>query len=67
LDSVNQRVLQSADWRAGGAGFLNAASKQVYPDCPTNACLDPFVFAEFFSKTGKIARWNSAWSAFKLA
>ena len=28
-------------------------SKQAFLGCPTNTCLDSFVFAEFFSKTGK--------------
>ena len=41
------------------AGVL-LPSKQAFLDCPTNACLDSFVFAEFFSKTGKATFGNSA-------
>jgi hypothetical protein len=35
-------------------------SMQVFIGCPTNACLDSFVFAEFFRKTGKATFANSA-------
>ena len=27
--------------------------KQTFPASPTNVCLDPFVFAEFFAKPGR--------------
>jgi hypothetical protein len=34
--------------------------KQTFSASPTNVCLDSFVFAEFFRKTGKTIFANSA-------
>jgi hypothetical protein len=39
---------------------VRGSAKQTLPGQPTNACLDAFVFAAFFSKTGKVAFGNSA-------
>jgi alkylmercury lyase len=36
------------------------SAKQAFLGCPTNACSDSFVFAEFFRKTGKATFANSA-------
>jgi len=39
-------------------------AKQTFIGCPTNVCLDSFVFAEFFRKTGKATFAKSAYAGF---
>ncbi len=41
-------------------GMVIPGTKQTFLGRPTNACLDSFVFAEFFRKTGKATFANSA-------
>ena len=46
----------------GPSGMVKRpATKQTFLGCPTNVCLDLFVFAEFFPKTGKAILGNSAY------
>ena len=48
-------LLFTSSTRMTGSG-----SKQTFLGCPTNVCLESFVFAEFFPKTGKATFGNSA-------
>jgi hypothetical protein len=63
----NRGVLQSPEVGLQGGrrktaygGASCQPAKQTFIGCPTNVCLDSFVFAEFFHKTGKATFANTA-------